>query len=767
MGHPMPSMPWPAIAQSFITIGVLVLLWSLHSRLADRPVFRWWAWAWTSYGLNLGAATLAGRLGLDWSVPRATLVLLTAIFGFLTSLFLIFGARSMVSIDLPTRFQRRAGTVLAVTVAVVTVLVSLAWSSPTFSYHARLAPRTLALAGALFYCAFVFISLWKRNSSPASLITGIVCLVHGLTQGLYGLAVAGNLSDIGIIQPAVDAIISWRWALFWVELVNVYGSCIGLLLVFAEDYHRAQQALSESLDQRREVTGENLALQQEIETRRRAEDALQRSEEKFAAAFRSNPCAMAITLLENGHILDVNDICIRQSGYRREEIIGKTAEALGIWADQKDRVSVRSELETHGRVATREVKWRTRAGSVLTVLYSADTIEIDGRRCVLSVGEDITARKQAEATHRAVLRALPDWIFVMSESGVFLDFHVKDPERLAVPPDQFMGKHVREILPPDVAEALVKCFGRAMASEDTATIEYSIGSPDDLSFFEARVVRCDVNKVLAIVRDITERRRAERQARELRDELAHVGRITTLAALTGSLAHEINQPLAAIMTNAQAARRLLDAPVPDLLELRAALADIVSDNQRAAEVVRRLRTLLRKDTSEYIRVDLNDSINDVIKVLQGDITARGVTIDVELAVNLPGVLGDRIQLQQVILNLLLNAFEALEQEEPAARRVRLRTSALEGTVTVSVTDLGVGLTDEQLPRMFEPFYTTKPDGMGLGLAICQTIMNAHDGAVGVERNGHKGTTFSFTLPTHTADAVAIGAATGERSFTPP
>ena len=334
-------MPWPAIAQSFITIGALVLLWSLHSSLADRPVFRWWAWAWTSYGLNLGAATLAGRLGLDWSFPRATLVLLTAIFGFLTSLFLVFGARSMVSIDLPTRFQRRAGTLLAVAAAVVTVLVSLAWSPANISYHARLAPRTLALAAALFYCAWVFISLWKKNSSPASLITGVVCLVHGLTQGIYGLAIVGNVSDIQIIQPAVDAIISWRWAFFWVELVNVYGSCIGLLLVFAEDYHRAQQALSESLNQRREVTGENLALQQEVETRRRAENALQRSEEKFAAAFRSNPCAMAITLLENGHILDVNDVCIRQSGYRSEELIGKTAEALGIWADQKDR-AVRS-----------------------------------------------------------------------------------------------------------------------------------------------------------------------------------------------------------------------------------------------------------------------------------------------------------------------------------------------------------------------------------------------------------------------------------------
>ena len=172
-----------------------------------------------------------------------------------------------------------------------------------------------------------------------------------------------------------------------------------------------------------------------------------------------------------------------------------------------------------------------------------------------------------------------------------------------------------------------------MASEDTATIEYSIGSPDDLSFFEARVVRCDVDKVLAIVRDITERRRAELQARLLRDELAHVG-ASNAGGPDGSLAHEINQPLAAIMTNAQAARRLIAAPVPDLVELRAALADIVSDNQRAAEVVRRLRTLLRKDASNTPGRH-NDSINDVSRFFRATSRPRGVTIDVDLAADLP------------------------------------------------------------------------------------------------------------------------------------
>jgi C4-dicarboxylate-specific signal transduction histidine kinase len=319
---------------------------------------------------------------------------------------------------------------------------------------------------------------------------------------------------------------------------------------------------------------------------------------------------------------------------------------------------------------------------------------------------------------------------------------------------------MHDVLPPDIADSLLRCFERAMSSEDTATLEYSLASLGEVRYFEARVVRCDTDKVLSIVRDITERRRAELQARELRDELAHVGRVTTLAALTGTLAHEINQPLAAIMTNAQAATRLIAAPVPDLVELRAALADIVSDNQRAAEVVRRLRTLLRKDTSEYAPVDLNDSIDEVIKVLQSDIVSRRIALEVAPAAHLPHVLGDRIQLQQVTLNLLMNAFEALE--DMSMKRVTLRTGVTDGAVTVSVVDHGVGLTDEQLPRMFEPFYTTKPNGMGLGLAICMTIMNAHDGTVGVERNADSGTTFSFSLPALPPDQAAVTVAVGDR-----
>ena len=557
----------------------------------------------------------------------------------------------------------------------------------------------------------------------------------------------GSSGVRAIPARCVDTFIALRPQLFWIDLANVYGSCIGLVLLLVEDYQRSKEALEESDSSRQQVAGENLALQAEIEVRRKAEQALQRSEENFAAAFRLNPCAMSVTRFGTGTIIDVNDGLVRESGYTRQELIGADTRTLGLWVDLEERAIAMAELEAHGRVAPREVRLRRKSGQIATVLYTADTLDFNGERCVLSVTEDITARKQTEARHRAVLRALPDWMFVLSTDGVFLDFHARDPDRLSVPPEAFLGKHIRDVLPPDVAEGLLQCFGRAMASDDTATLEYSMPSHEgDDEYYEARVVRCDDDKVLSIVRDITERRRAELQARQLRDELAHVGRVTTLAALTGSLAHEINQPLAAIMTNAQAARRLIGAPVPDLDELRAALTDIVADNQRAADVVRRLRTLLRKDTSEYAPVDINDSIGEVIKVLQSDIESRRIGLEVDLAADLPPVLGDRVQLQQVALNLLMNAFEALEREDLKLTPVRIRTALSDGSVAVFVEDHGIGLTDDQLPRMFEPFYTTKPDGMGLGLAICQTIMNAHDGAVSVSRNADRGTTFSFSLP---------------------
>ena len=757
----MTNALWLAILQSLITIGAVVLLWSLHLRLVDRPVFKWWAWAWTSFALYLGVGSLAVPLSPEWTLPKITVVVLGAVFGFLPPPLLVFGARSMLSPDLPTRREQRLGLGFVMALGVTTILLSVWWSDPIESFYVRIAPRTLLLAAALLYCAWVFLSQWRLHGSRASLITGGVCAVYGLTQTIYGVALVSRLMGAGDLKFVVDPIIAWRPQLFLLDLVNVYGTCIGLVLLFVEDYQRL--AAGPSGERRPSAAGRRREPGASGGDRRAAARGARAAEVRGKVR-----CSVSLEPVPDGDYFlrrqprsststmssSTVGLYARRTHRHRRERSGVLGGPIGA------RASVTTELDGPGRVATREVRWRTKEGRVATVLYTADTIEIDGERCVLSVAEDITARKQAEARHRAVLRALPDWIFVLSADGVFLDFHAKEPERLAAPPETFLGKRMHDVLPPDIADGLLRCFERAMSSEDTATLEYSLASLGEVRFFEARVVRCDTDKVLSIVRDITERRRAELQARELRDELAHVGRVTTLAALTGTLAHEINQPLAAIMTNAQAATRLIAAPVPDLVELRAALADIVSDNQRAADVVRRLRSLLKKDTSEYAAVNLNASIDEVIKVLQSDIVSRRIVLDLELAPNLPRVLGDRVQLQQVMLNLLMNAFEALENV--AIKRVILRTDADDSTVRVSVIDHGVGLTDEQLPRMFEPFYTTKADGMGLGLAICQTIMNAHDGTVAVQRNVERGTTFSFSLPSLPPDDNGRPCRVGDR-----
>ncbi|HEY6616749.1 MAG TPA: hypothetical protein VIZ32_19595, partial [Vicinamibacterales bacterium] len=196
----MTNALWLAILQSLITIGAVVLLWSLHLRLVDRPVFKWWAWAWTSFALYLGVGSLAVPLSLEWTLPKVTVVVLGAVFGFLPPPLLVFGARSMLSPDLPTRREQRIGLGLVMALGVATILLSVWWRDPIESFYVRIVPRTLLLAAALLYCASVFLSLWRLNGSRASLITGGVCAVYGVTQTIYGAALLSRLMGAGDLK---------------------------------------------------------------------------------------------------------------------------------------------------------------------------------------------------------------------------------------------------------------------------------------------------------------------------------------------------------------------------------------------------------------------------------------------------------------------------------------------------------------------------------------------------------------------------------------
>ena len=491
----------------------------------------------------------------------------------------------------------------------------------------------------------------------------------------------------------------------------------------------------------------------DVTERVKAERALRVSEAKFAAAFRASPCSIAISTMEEGRVIEINDACQQHTGYHRSEVIGRTAQELGLWIDPAERADMVADLKEHGKVVNREVRWRSKGGDELTVLYSADTISMGGQSHVLSVALDVTAHQQVEVRHRAILRALPDWVFLMSTDGVFLDCHVKDREFLLAEPEDFVGRHVTEVLPPELAADLTRLFDQVARMDQPGTFEYFVPVAGQIRYYEVRAVRCN-DRILTIVRDVTEGKRAEHQARDLRQELAHISRVSTLTALTGSLAHEIRQPLAAIRTNAQAARRLIGQPGPDVAELRDALADIVADSQRANDVIERVSALLRRDTSAHAPVDLNAGLDEVVKVLRADLVARRISLTVELEPDLPRVFGDRVQLQQVALNLLMNACDAVEHQPDETRRISLRTGVDEDSVVVSVTDHGDGLTDEQVRRAFEPFFTTRVNGMGLGLPICQMIYGParrHPRRSSQRRGRNAGSSFKLpALPRPTA-----------------
>jgi signal transduction histidine kinase len=293
----------------------------------------------------------------------------------------------------------------------------------------------------------------------------------------------------------------------------------------------------------------------------------------------------------------------------------------------------------------------------------------------------------------------------------------------------------------DSYEGIVEVLAGARADFG---LEYRLHSGPEERWFHMTVVPLLRPEGGAVVShtEVTERRRAEIAAQRSRQELAHTLRVSTIGELTTSLAHELNQPLAAIVANAQAARRTLGARPA---EVRQILDDIIEEGKRAGEVIHRLRELLRKGETERAALDVNRLVEDVVKLVGNDVMLRGVTLREELAAETLTTRGDRVQLRQVILNLLMNALEALGEVDHD-RRVVVRTEAAPGGMArVSIRDTGPGLRGDAV-LVFRPFYTTKEKGMGMGLSIARSILEAHGGTISGRNNPDRGATFDFTLP---------------------
>lgn len=382
---------------------------------------------------------------------------------------------------------------------------------------------------------------------------------------------------------------------------------------------------------------------------------------------------------------------------------------------------------------------------------------------------DITERRQAEERFRLVIDAAPTAMLMVDSDGCITLANAEAERVFGYSRAELLGANI-DMLVPDRARRGHAGHRREFADhpevrrmgvarelnglrKDGSEVPVNVG----LTPF----TMADDQYVLASVTDISERLRLEQEAALQRDELAHLSRVTLLGEMSGSLAHELNQPLTAILSNAQAALRFLQHDPPGLGEVRDSLVHIVENDKRASEVIRRLRAMLRKDHVNHQPLSINEVVHDVLHLIHSDILTRNVTVDRALASGLPLINGDRVQLQQVILNLVINACDAMEKVS-GERTLTVRTHIVPGpAVEVSISDVGRGLPDDP-ETIFTPFFTTKRDGIGLGLPICRTIIQAHRGTLWATDNASHGATLHFVLPVYSPAADGAENAPGRQ-----
>ena len=308
-------------------------------------------------------------------------------------------------------------------------------------------------------------------------------------------------------------------------------------------------------------------------------------------------------------------------------------------------------------------------------------------------------------------------------------------------------------LHPDDRDMFRSALEKAALSDGSYEVEYRVVLPSDKMRWISSHGRFELDAagkprlLRGVSHDITKRKEAELETQNLRQEIAHVGRVSMLGQLASALAHEINQPLGAILRNAEAAELFMQNESPDLDEVRAILADIRKDNQRASSVIDRMRGLLKRHNLDKRPVFVGELICEVVALVRADAVGRHVKLDVAVTDDLPPVHGDGVHLQQVLLNLIVNGMDALDKANKEDRRINI-TALLRGpqTVEIAVSDSGCGIPDDKLAHIFDPFFTTKPNGMGMGLPISRTIIEAHGGKLWAENKNDGGAVIRFSLP---------------------
>jgi PAS domain S-box-containing protein len=509
--------------------------------------------------------------------------------------------------------------------------------------------------------------------------------------------------------------------------------------------------------------GGMVTFQKYVTGRKRAEKNLLESERKFAVIFYKAAFAIALARLPEGFIVDINEAWMRLFGFNREEAVGKTSLELGINRDPEGSTLLFEELQEKGSVRNREMSFFTKAGAERVISCNMDVVMFGGQKYLVSTMHDVTEHKRAEAERRRGEAYLAEgqrlshtgsWAWNVSSGEIYWSLeHFRvfglDPEIVKPTYDAMIQwSH------PEDRSLLQETFEKAVRERTQYELAFRIVCPDGTvkhihslahPVFNAAG---ELTEYVGTMMDITERKLNEEALQKALAELAHVNRVLTVGELTASIAHEVNQPLGAIVTNGNASLRLMSRETPDLEGSREGIECMISDAMRASEVIQRIRALLKKTTPEKKPLNINETTQEVIGLSAGQLAMNQVVLRTELATNPPHVLGDRVQLQQVLLNLILNANEAMSKPGWQPRELTISSQESDSSeVTVAVRDSGVGVRKEDEERIFDAFVTSKEGGLGLGLSLSRTIIEAHGGRLWTTPNEEQGATFMFTLPT--------------------
>jgi len=618
-----------------------------------------------------------------------------------------------------TNLLGRANFVLEVLLIVILILI--------WAIH-RGYLQTASIVLVLSSWSAMAIEAWIGSGVRDTAMAGelVVVLIGGL---LLGWQATAGLSLLSIISLWVMATLEARGVLHF-TIDNTYGITRDMTAAFL-------------------LAGIMIYLA--VSNLQRNMKALHSSEERFRKFFHASPLAIAISTLEEGRFMEANDAFWRLSGLNPGQAIGHTPLEFGLWNNIEERRQFVKELKEKRSIQNMEYRFVSQTGEAHDTLAFYELIHLENQPCVLAIFYDITREKkvqeefrQTEARDRALLNAIPDMIFELDKNGVFINFFKSEEMNPILPPEQFVGKNIREVMPDFIASSTLFGIERTLLTNQTYAFEYQLTGKDGVHDYESRLIASGGDHVLAMVRDITVRRWAESEREALINELE--AKNAELERFTYTVSHDLKSPLITIKGFLGFLRG--DAEKGDVQRLEKDIERISGASDKMQVLLNELLELSRigRLVNPYEDIPFEALVNDAVELAQGRIQARNIQVNIHP--NLPDVYGDRQRLVEVLQNLVDNAAKFMGNQAKPCIEIGLHEYDEHGKPIFFVRDNGIGIAPEYHDRVFGLFnkLDTQSEGTGVGLAIVKRIIEIHGGQIWIESEAGKGAAFFFSLP---------------------